>query len=163
MPKLESLLERLTRARVEFVVVGGFAGVAHGVTLLTEDIDVCCRLGSENFLRVQASIADLNPVHRLTPQKLPFAMSAGDLEDVRNLYLDTDYGPLDCLGSVAGLGDYNQVLAKSIGVPLPFGEVRILTLEALIVAKIAMGRPKDLDTVRQLQGIQERQKKRRSD
>jgi hypothetical protein len=67
MPELESLLERLTRARVEFVVVGGFAAVAHGVTLLTEDIDICCRLGPENLLRIQASLADLHPVHRLTP------------------------------------------------------------------------------------------------
>jgi hypothetical protein len=158
MPQLESLLERLTRAQVEFIVVGGFAAVAHGVTLLTEDIDVCCRLGSENLLRIQAAIAELHPVHRLTPQKLPFAMSAADFAGVRNLYLDTDYGPLDCLGSVAGLGEYDQVLARSVAVPFPFGEVRLLSVDALIVAKMAMGRPKDLATIRQLQAIRERQK-----
>ena len=158
MPALESLLERLTRARVEFVVVGGFAGVAYGMTLLTEDIDICCRLGAENLLRIQAAIADLHPVHRLTPQRLPLAMAAGDLADIRNLYLDTDYGPLDCLGSVAGLGDFDQVYLKSIAVVFPFGEVRILDIEALIVAKMAMGRPKDQVTIRQLQAIRERQR-----
>ena len=163
MPELESLLERLTRARVEFVVVGGFAGIAHGVTLLTEDFDVYCRLGPENLLRVQASVADLHPVHRLTPQKLPMPMSAGDFADVRNLYLDTDYGPLDCLGSIAGLGDFDRVLAQSIAVAFPFGEARILSVEALIVAKMAMGRPKDLATIRQLQAIRERQKGNRGD
>jgi len=36
---LESLLERLVRSNVEFIVVGGFAAFAHGVSLLTQDID----------------------------------------------------------------------------------------------------------------------------
>jgi hypothetical protein len=158
MPELESLLERLVRARVEFVVVGGFAAVAHGVTLLTADIDVCCRLGIANLLRIQEAIADLHPVHRLTPNKLPLSLTPEACADVRNLYLDTDYGPLDCLGLVAGLGDYDQVRSRSIVLELPFGQVRALDIEALIVAKMAMDRPKDRATVRQLQAIQERLK-----
>jgi hypothetical protein len=40
MPDLESLLERLVRNRVAFVVVGGFAAVAHGVSLLTERVSI---------------------------------------------------------------------------------------------------------------------------
>lgn len=158
MPALESLLERLTRAEAEFVVVGGFAGVAHGVTLLTGDIDVCCRLGATNLLRIQAAIADLHPVHRLTPQRLPLALSPDLCADIHNLYLDTDYGPLDCLGVVAGLGDYDQVCHRTVIVEFDFGTVRILDLESLIVAKTVMGRPKDQATIRQLQAIQERRK-----
>jgi len=41
-PDLESLLGRLIRGDVEFVVVGGFAAVAHGASLLTQDLEVCC-------------------------------------------------------------------------------------------------------------------------
>jgi hypothetical protein len=41
-------------------------------------------------------------------------------------------------------------------VALPFGNVRVLEIEALIVAKQAMDRPKDRATIRQLQAIQER-------
>ena len=43
MPDFESLLNRLIQSNVEFVIVGGFAAVAHGVSLPTQDIDVCCR------------------------------------------------------------------------------------------------------------------------
>jgi len=44
MPDLELLLARLVEFRVRFVVVGGYAAAAHGVTLVTQDIDVCCSL-----------------------------------------------------------------------------------------------------------------------
>ena len=40
-------------------MIGGFAAVAHGVTLLTQDVDVCCRLGVDNLLRIQRALADL--------------------------------------------------------------------------------------------------------
>ncbi|MGH7299842.1 MAG: hypothetical protein ACREKQ_06425 [Candidatus Rokuibacteriota bacterium] len=41
---------------MEFVLIGGFAAVAHGVTLLTQDIDICCRFAAENLLRLQAAL-----------------------------------------------------------------------------------------------------------
>ena len=31
------------------MVVGGFAAVAHGVTQLTQDIDICCRMTPDNL------------------------------------------------------------------------------------------------------------------
>ena len=43
MQNLSELVRRLIAAEVEFVLVGGFAAVAHGVTLVTRDVDICCR------------------------------------------------------------------------------------------------------------------------
>ena len=37
-----NLLARLNEAEVDFVVIGGFAGVVHGCTMVTEDVDICC-------------------------------------------------------------------------------------------------------------------------
>jgi predicted nucleotidyltransferase len=39
------LIQRLVDNGVEFVIIGGFAAVAHGVTVLTRDVDMCipCR------------------------------------------------------------------------------------------------------------------------
>jgi predicted nucleotidyltransferase len=39
------LIQRLVDNGVEFVIIGGFAAVAHGVTVLTRDVDLCipCR------------------------------------------------------------------------------------------------------------------------
>lgn len=39
MSDLLSLLRRLSQAGIEFVIVGGFAGIVHGCTYVTQDID----------------------------------------------------------------------------------------------------------------------------
>ncbi len=49
MQNLSELVRRLIVADVEFVLVGGFAAVAHGVTLVTRDVDICCRRGRAVF------------------------------------------------------------------------------------------------------------------
>lgn len=68
-----------------------------------------------------------------------------------NIYLDTSAGVLDCLGDIKGLGDFAECEARSIEVDLGGFSIRVLTREALILAKKAMGRPKDLQTVTQLE------------
>ena len=44
MHKLHLLLQRLADAGLEFVVVGGYAGVIHGSALITNDVDICAVL-----------------------------------------------------------------------------------------------------------------------
>ena len=100
MPDLESLLSRLIQREVEFVVVGGFAAVAHGVSLPTQDIDVCCRFTAENLLKLQEALADLHPVHRMVPSRPPLQLTPETCAGLRNLYLDTDWGQLDCLSEI---------------------------------------------------------------
>jgi hypothetical protein len=137
-------------------VVGGFAAVAHGVTLLTQDIDICCPVTADNLMRLQAALADLHPVHRMPPERPPLRLTPDTATEFRNLYLETDWGQLDCLGEILGLGDYHQVLAQSLEIQLAGGPCRILTIDALIQAKRAMGRDKDRETILQLRAIQER-------
>ena len=156
MPDLESLLERLIRGQVEFVVVGGFAAVAHGVSLLTQDIDICCAFVPDNLLRLQAVIADLHPVHRMLPARPPLQLTRETCSGLKNLYLDTDWGQLDCLGAVLGVGGYDEVVPQSVEVQLPAGVCRVLAIDALIRAKEAMGRDRDREAVLQLKAIRER-------
>ena len=159
MPELESLLERLVQNRVAFAVVGGFAAVAHGVSLLTEDVDVCCRFTPANLLRLQAALKDLHPVHRMTAARLPLILTRQDCARLKNLYLDTDYGQLDCLGEVKGIGDYREVARHSVLVELPFGSCRVLGIDALIRSKEAMDRPRDRAAIVQLRAIKERSRR----
>ena len=53
MPNLEGLLERLVRHEVEFVVIGGYAAMAHGATYVTFDVDVCTPLTGANLERLR--------------------------------------------------------------------------------------------------------------
>jgi hypothetical protein len=160
LPDLEGLLDRLIHHGVEFVVVGGFAAVAHGVTLLTQDIDICCRFVPDNLMRLQDALADLEPVHRMPSSRPPLRLTRETAPESRNLYLDTGWGQLDCLGDVLGVGDYDRVLAESISVRLSAGPCRILSVDALIRAKEAMGRERDRQAVVQLRAIRERSQSR---
>lgn len=156
MQNLSELTRRLVEGQVEFVLIGGFAAAAHGVTLVTRDVDICCRFNEVNLMRLQKAFSDLHPTHRSRPD-LPLALIPGQCAGLRNIYLKTDLGAVDCLGEVLGVGDYDSVLAHSIELELPFGSCRILDVETLIRAKEAMNRDHDRVTVRQLRELQRRQ------
>ena len=156
MQNLSELTRRLVDARVEFVLIGGFAAAAHGATLVTRDVDICCRFNEPNLRRLQAALAGLRPAHR-SRRDLPLALTPDQCADLKNLYLDTDLGRVDCLSEVLGVGDFENALAHSVELELPFGSCRILDLETLIRAKEAMNRDHDRLTVRQLREIQRRQ------
>lgn len=156
MQNLSELTRRLVEAQVEFVLIGGFAAVAHGVTLVTRDLDICCRFSEPNLMRIRKAYADLHPVHRSKPD-WPLAVTREQCTGLRNLYIKTDLGIVDCLGEVLGIGNFERVLEQSIELPLPFGVCRILSLEASIRSKEAMNRDHDRITVKQLREIQKRQ------
>jgi hypothetical protein len=159
MPDLEGLLGRLITEGVEFVIVGGFAAMAHGSSLMTQDVDICCRFSPENLMQIQHALTDLHPVHRMTPQKLPLALTPESCGALQNLYLQTDLGQLDCLSSILGVGDFETVKAHSIELALPMGPCRILSLDTLIKAKEAMGRQRDKEAVLQLKALRNHTKR----
>lgn len=72
MNDLNRLIQRLCDADIGFVIVGGFAAVLHGSSLVTRDLDVCAVLTSENVQKLRDAFRGLHPVHRLTPQMLSF-------------------------------------------------------------------------------------------
>lgn len=158
MADLTDLLRRLNQEKVGYVIVGGFAAILHGGTVVTEAVDICCRFTPANLLRLQAALNILHPVHRLTPKRLPLSLTPASCRGLKNLYLQTDWGVVDCLGEVLGVGDYAAVRKQSILVKLPFGNCRVLGLDALIKAKEAMGRPHDMQSVAQLKAIRARSK-----
>jgi hypothetical protein len=72
MHKLHLLLQRLADAGVEFVVIGGYAAVFHSVGLVANALAVCAMLSAGNVAKIRVALADLNPMHRQTDQKLSF-------------------------------------------------------------------------------------------
>ena len=156
MQNLSELTRRLIVGQVEFVLVGGFAAVAHGVALVTRHVDICCLFSEANLMRLQKSFAGLHPVHRLRPD-LPLALTPEQCASLKNLYLKTDLGIVDCLSEVLGLGSYAEVARQSVEVDLPSGKCRVLDIDALIRAKEAMGRDHDRITAKHLKEIKKLQ------
>jgi hypothetical protein len=147
------LLEHLVKTGFDFVIVGGYAGIVHGCTYVTQDIDLCCDFSPNNLLALQRAISDLHPVHRMTPGKKKFELTEKTAGQFKNLYLDTDIGQLDCVSFVAGIGDYQKVKEASIFVAVEGLKLHVLSLDALIKAKKAMNRPRDMQALLQLETI----------
>ena len=152
----QALLMRLKDAGLEFVVIGGVCVVYHGALVATFDLDICCPFGEENDRRIETAVIDLHPIHRLTANKLPLEQTHSAFGDLKNLYLQTDLGKLDCLSEVAGVGDFRAVRDQSVVANFSYGQFRFLGLDALIAAKKAVGRDRDMDAVRRLLAIKER-------
>lgn len=152
---LFDILKRLSEGHVSFVIIGGFAATVYGCTILTEDMDICCDFSPENLLRLQNALAGLHPVHRMTPNRKPLELTPNTVTGLKNLYIDTDLGILDCLGYVNGIGDFQHVLKGSRKIEVEGIELNILTIDALIQAKEAMRRPHDQQAVIQLKAIRE--------
>jgi hypothetical protein len=149
---------RLCDADVDFVIVAGFAATLHGSSLVTRDLDVCAILSSENVAKLRDALRDLKPAHRLTSQKISFLDNPDPGVEIRNLYLRTDFGPLDILSSILGVGEFDRVRAASIQVELFQRTCRVISLDDLILAKEALGREKDLLAAKELRAVREKQK-----
>ena len=158
----QALLTRLRDSGLDFVVIGGVCMVFHGAPVATFDLDICCPFGADNVRRIESAVADLHPVHRLTANKLPLALSRTAFADLKNLYLETDLGKLDCLSEVSGVGDFEAVRKRSVLASFSYGQFRFLDLDALIAAKKAGGRERDLVAVRSLLAIKERREQQRN-
>jgi predicted nucleotidyltransferase len=154
--ELNQLLQRLAEAKIDFVIVGGFAAMLHGSSLLTRDLDVCAILTSENVEKLREVFRELHPVHRMTSPRISFLDNPDSGIPLNNLYLQTDLGPLDLLSKITGVGDFERVRAASIQVEL-FGQtVNVMAIEDLIQAKQAIGREKDWLAVKELRAIVEK-------
>ena len=152
----QDLLLRLQQQNVEFVIIGGVCSVLHGVSLLTQDLDICCRFTPDNLRKIEAAVKDLHPRHRLAANKIPLELTDELCARLNNLYLQTDFGTLDCVGDVAGIGDYDKCLQRSMVHEMSYGQFRILDLDAIIAAKEAVARDKDMAAVKQLRAIKEK-------
>ena len=156
MKELTRITWRLAEAKVDFIIAGGLGTLLHGSAMMTRDVDIACRMEPENLLRIFEAFEELHPCHRMTPQRQPFTRAQAERGGLQNLYLSTDWGQLDCLGEIKGLGGYAECLAQSEPIEIDGAVIRVLTLDALIRAKRAMGRPRDLHAVLELEAIRER-------
>ena len=159
MTNLGNLLKYLLENKVNFVLIGGFAGVVHGSSLVTKDLDICALLSEEDVENFRKILGPLHPKHRMTPQKLSFLENPKGPQNMNNLYLDTDYGILDILTEVKGVGGFVEISKKAESIQLFGYPCKLISLDDLIRAKKAMDRDKDKLALRELNLIKDKRKK----
>jgi len=138
------MLVRLTDAEVDFVVVGGVAGGAHGSAYTTLDLDVAYGRTPENLRVLAALLRDVHATLRGAPPGLPFQLDERALAEGGNFTFDTDLGSLDILAFPSGAPVYERLRDDAVEITIEGRSVRIASLDHLIAMKEAAGRTKDL-------------------
>jgi hypothetical protein len=140
----KSLLRSLIANSVDFVVIGGLAGMARGSSYPSYDLDLAYARDRDNLERLAATLRELGATLRGAPAGLPFQPDTKSLSEGANLTFDTRFGPLDILGDPAGAPPYERLREGAGEKLLIEGEpVAVASLDHLIAMKEAAGRPKD--------------------
>src|SRR5882724_4469154 len=61
MLDIEGILRQLAAHRVDYVLIGGLAMIAHGSAYITKDVDICYARSQENLAAVAAGFAPIHP------------------------------------------------------------------------------------------------------
>jgi hypothetical protein len=151
--RLENIAALFVRHNVEFVVIDGQAEILMGGARVTFDTDLCYRRTAENLERLANALAEIRPSLRGAPADLPFKLDARALAFGNNYTLNTDFGPLDLLGWVEPIGNYESLIPNHETYSVRGIPVQTIGLEDLIRIKQHIGRSKDRDSLLQLLAI----------
>jgi hypothetical protein len=155
----DALLRRLTSAGVEYIIVGGFAVVAHGVVRATKDLDICPAPDRANLVRLATTLTSLHAtqaeVGDFEPPELPYdPTDPNDLAQGGNFRLETDLGALDVMQWISGLDAdraFEVLETEAISVDWHGLTVRVCSLPHLLAMKRSAGRPQDLKDLADLE------------
>jgi predicted nucleotidyltransferase len=153
------LLSKLSENNFDFIIIGGFAAAAYGSSFVTSDLDVCAVLTPDNIQKLRLALADIHPLHRIADNKPSFLEIPKSIEGINNIYLQTDAGVLDLLSSVTGVGDFQELSKSCIEIKIYGYKCKLISIQDLIKAKLALKRPKDLEVAKELETIKQKLKK----
>jgi hypothetical protein len=135
------------------MVVGGVAGVIHGASRATFDIDLVYSRNDRNLASLAAALSPFRPYLRDAPAGLPFQLDPATLRGGLNFTLTTLAGDVDLLGEVPGGGSFENLRSHSTTVQAFGVDFLCVDLPTLIHLKLAAGRAKDLEAVAELQRL----------
>jgi predicted nucleotidyltransferase len=142
-PNLREILDVFLRHGVEFVLVGGLAGMAHGSNYPSFDVDLAYERSRENIKRLVGALREIGVRLRGAPADLPFIPDARTIENGVNFTFITPYGDLDLLADVGGVRSYAELRADAIEYEIEGFTIPVASIDHLIAMKRAANRPKD--------------------
>jgi hypothetical protein len=155
MTNFKDALTILSRAKVSFIVVGAYAGVLQGSAQVTQDLDICHERTPANLKLLVAALAPYHPRLRGAPADLPFVLDERTLAQGMNFTFQTDFGDIDLLGELSGVGQFPAVARDAVWIELYGFPIRVASLDAVIRSKRAAGRAKDLNALPELEALKE--------
>jgi hypothetical protein len=140
---LSDLLEGLSEAGIEFIVVGGLAAVIQGTPLTTMDLDIVHHQTDENIKKLFGFLKQIDAHYRRPDDKIiePDEQSLGAKGHV---LLSTNIGPLDVSAFIENGYSYQDILPNSVEIEFRGHKIWVLKLETLIEWKRHSRDSKDL-------------------
>lgn len=136
------LLEVLSEAGIDFVLVGGVAAILAGAPISTFDLDIVIRQEAGNRARLLDALRQLDARY-LDPGGRRIRPDLAKLETMRLHRLETRCGVLDLMTTVGPGWTFADLLSRSAEIQLSDLTIRVIELAALIEAKEAADREKD--------------------
>lgn len=162
----ERILRALHESGVEYVLIGGLACLVHGASRVTVDADVVPARGLANLARLLGALESLSAAVLISPARSE--SEAGEPWEVEALrrgpealleadawHFTTKAGPVDVVLTAAGIGTFDEHLARSQTLELFGVHVRVAGLDDLIESKEALGRTKDLSVLDELRRLKD--------
>jgi hypothetical protein len=140
---LRALLTPLVRHGVDFVLIGGMAGISHGSNYPSYDLDVVYARDRDNVARLVEALREIGVRLRGAPADLPFLLDARTIENGSNFTFVTPHGDFDILGQADGMPRYDELKAEAPVREILGLEVHVASIDHLIAMKRAANRPKD--------------------
>ena len=156
---VNGILATLRRRGVRFMLVGGLAGMAHGSSYPTYDVDIAYDRKPRNLERLAEALTEMDARLRGAPRDVPFLLDAKTLGNGLNFTFDTKFGPFDILGELRGVGPYERVAKAAVSARIEGTEVEVISLDHLIAMKAAAGREKDRVMVAEYIAIADQQRR----
>lgn len=156
--KADRLLQALSKHGVDFVVIGGVAGLAHGSAYPTFDLDVAYARDRANLERMTTALRELDVTLRGAPPDLPFQLDTQTLANGSNFTFDSPHGSFDILGYADGMASYEGLRNGAVVATIEDVEVRVASLNHLIAMKRAANRPKDQLMVEEYLSLDDQQR-----
>ena len=151
----DQVVDLLGRHGVRYVLIGGLAAVTRGAPLVTQDVDLCHAVDTENLTRLADALREVSAQLRGAEPGLPFVLDARTLGKSDAFTFTTKIGAIDILATPSGTRGYDD-LARSADVFEMFGQrVLVATIDDLIRMKRASGRTKDLLAVEELGALRD--------
>jgi hypothetical protein len=157
-PDLRALLAPLERHGVDFIMVGGMAGLSHGSSYPSYDLDVVYARDRGNIERLVESLREIGVRLRGAPADLPFLLDVKTIENGPNFTFITPHGDFDILGHADGMPSYEALRADSVIRDILGFNIRVASIEHLIAMKRAANRPKDRVAVEEYIGLADLQR-----
>lgn len=153
--RLRQLLERLVRAEIRFVLVGGLAVNAWGYMRATQDVDVVPDPDPENLEKLDELLRELGGKVDVGGRLLDAASISTFLRTGDRTFVRTDLGQVDVLQGLPQVPRYDELETQAKTIDIDGLEIRVCSLAHLLEMKRAGGRARDRDDLEALEAAQE--------